>query len=110
MPTMQGTIWAQFIEGTWAHNGSFTFAVHPLNRDITAYSSITYYGFVVPASHHPPLLYWGEAGISRVVSNGQSEDFNPPIQRIKRNNVTEIRFKTTGFDTIHAVHVINYWN
>ena len=113
MPTMIGSIWAQFIEGTYCYDGgSFTFTVHPNNRDITAYSSITRYSFIIPSNgHHPPYIRYGEAGISRVVSGGHSEDFDPPLQRIKRNNVTEIRFITTAFGTyIHAVHVINYWN
>jgi hypothetical protein len=109
MPTMLGSIWAQFVEGTYCYNQSFTFTVHPNNRDITAYSSLTRYNFVVTDSESTAIKY-GEAGISRVVSGGHSEDFDPPLQRIKRNNVTEIRFITSSLGAyIHAVHVINYW-
>jgi len=74
MLTMFGTIWAQYVTGTFADNASGTISVHPNNRNVTAYSSITDYGLLVPHNgHHPPYLHVGEAGISRVVSNGQSE-------------------------------------
>ena len=111
MPTMHGSIWAQYVQGIWAYNGSYELEIRPLNRDITAYSALTRYGFIIPSNgHSPPYLYEGYAGISRVVSDGHSEDFNPPIQFVKRNNVTEIRFLTLSYYAyIYAVHVINYW-
>jgi hypothetical protein len=66
MPTMFGTIWAQYVTGTFADNASGTISVHPNNRNVTAYSSITDYGLLVPHNgHHPPYLHVGEAGISR---------------------------------------------
>ena len=91
-PPCWGSIWAQFVEGAYCYNQSFTFTVHPNNRDITAYSSLTRYNFVVTDPPKFTAIKYGEAGISRVVSGGHSEDFDPPLQRIKRNNVTEIRF------------------
>ena len=111
MPTMFGTIWAQYVTGTFAYNASGTISIHPNNRNVTAYASLAYFSFIIPSNgHHPPYLRVGEAGISRVVSNGQSEDFDPPVQFILRSNVTEIRFRISSFDTsIKAVNVINYF-
>lgn len=114
MPTKQGSIWAQFVQGTFASNADFTFSVHPNSRDITAYSSINRYDFFTPghswSANVPPHLFVAFAGISRVVSSGVTENFNTPLQFVKRNNVTEIRFRTFAGDvSIHAVHIINYW-
>jgi hypothetical protein len=62
MPTMLGTIWAQFVEGTYCYNQSFTFTIHPNNRDITAYSSLTRYNFVIIPDSDSTVIKFGEAG------------------------------------------------
>ncbi len=84
-------MFAQTLEGTWAYNGTGSIKILLQNRKITAYASITDYGCVIPYNgHHPPYLRNGTVGVSRLVSNGQSEDFDPPVQYIARSKVTEV--------------------
>ena len=63
MPTMFGTIWAQYVTGTFAYNASGTISVHPNNRNVTAYASLAYFSFIIPSNgHHPPYLRSAKPG------------------------------------------------
>lgn len=102
MPTQKGTIWAQWIGHNGANDGVTTFTVYPDNRDITAEAAI--------ALLTTTKNFWAEAGISRIVSNGINETFDPPRPTIKRSNVTRIQFRTAGSNsTVHSRYVIHYW-
>lgn len=103
MATQKGIIWAQWIAHHTVLNGVKTFTVYPENRDITAEAAIA---LVSPSI----TQHWSEAGISRIVSNGVEETFNPPRPTIKRSNVTAIQFRTAGSNSrVHGRYVIHYW-
>ena len=59
MPTMFGTIWAQYVTGTLADNASGTISVHPNNRNVTAYSSIT-------ANFDPPVQFIVRSNVTEI--------------------------------------------
>lgn len=104
MPTRIGTIWAQYVGYHWVYDSSHTITVQPQSRDITADSAMSLY--YTNRNDH-----WGETGIWRIVSNGTLEEFDPPLPRIKRDNVTMIVFRTRASSgtRVHGRHVINYW-
>jgi len=54
---------------------------------------------------------WMECGFSRVISNGQLEEFDPPLPRIQRTGVTSITFRTavSADCMVRARWVINVW-
>lgn len=105
MPTQHGNIWAQWVGYQYANDGIETYSIHPNNRKITAEAAISLY--TITKKNH-----WTETGISQIVSNGVNETFDPPLPRIKRDNVTQITFRTAS--TKHARtfcrHIIYYWN
>lgn len=105
MPTRTGNIWAQWVGYHLVLNSSHTITVTPSNRDITADSAISLYS--TTKNDH-----WGETGIWRIVSNGVLEEFDPPLPRIVRDNVTQIVFRTRASSRtrVYGRHVINYWN
>ncbi len=105
MATQKGTIWAQWIGHHVAVNEFKTYTVYPENRDITAEGAIA---LVNPFSTQ---THWAEAGISRIVSNGVEETYNPPHPTIKRSNVTAIQFRTSASNSrVYGRFVIHYWN
>ena len=102
MPTQIGTIWAQWVGYHWVINGVATFTLLPQNRRITAEAAIA---LVNPFNNH-----WSETGISKVVSNGVTETFNPPLPKIMRSNVTHIQFRTAASNSrVHSRYVVHYW-
>ena len=105
MPTQTGTIWAQWVGYSTVLNSIHTYTLHPNNRDITAEAAIALNA--TTANDH-----WSETGISQIVSNGINETFDPPLPRIKRDNVTMITFRTasTSHTKVYGRHVIHYWN
>ncbi len=104
MPTMFGWIWAQNIGFRHNNNaGIDTVNLGFNNRDITADSAIAL------ISHGRDSI-WAECGFSRVVSNGVAENFDPPVPRIKRSNVTSITFRNAASNCqIRSRWVINVW-
>lgn len=104
MPTQTGTIWAQFVGYAWTLNSVHTYSVFPNHRDITAEAAIALDS--TTANDH-----WSETGISRIVSQGVLEEFDPPLPRIQRSDVTQITFRTasTGSTRVYGRHVIHYW-
>lgn len=104
MPTKHGTIWAQYVGFSVVHPGnSHTIQVNPNNRDITTCSAISQ----ISAGRKS---HFAECGVWRIVSNGLLEEFDPPLPRIQRDNVTSITFRTrTSECTVHGQHQINYW-
>jgi hypothetical protein len=104
MPTMAGSIWAQNI-GYRICNGNIidTVDLSFNNRNITGDAAII-------LLTHGKKDIWVECGFSRVVSNGQVEEFDPPLPRIKRSNVTSIRFRTATYNcSARSRWVINVW-
>jgi len=71
---MTGSIWAQNI-GYRIVNGTFidTVDLSFNNRDITGDAAIALFT-------HGKDNIWAECGFSRVVSNGQVEEFDPPLR------------------------------
>lgn len=104
MPTMTGSIWAQnigyrIVNGTYIDTVDLSFN----NRDITGDAAIALFT-------HGKDNIWAECGFSRVVSNGQVEEFDPPLPRIQRSNVTSIRFRTATYKcSVRSRWVINVW-
>lgn len=106
MPTQFGNIFAQWVGFSITANGGIhTYTLNPNNRDITAEAAIALLS-TNGRSH------FAETGVSRIVSNGVAENFDPPLPRIKRGNVTQITFRTASTDNnrVHARHVVHYWN
>jgi hypothetical protein len=106
MPTQFGNIFAQWVGfSITASGGIHTYTLNPNNRDITAEAAIALLS-TNGKSH------WGETGITSIISNGVTENFDPPLPRIKRANVTKITFRTasTKHNRVHARHVIYYWD
>lgn len=103
MPTMNGTIFAQWVGYSIVTNSSHTIDVRPNNRDITTTSALGLYSSGSGG-------HFGEAGVWRIVSNGVQEEFDPPLPRIRRFNVTRVIFRTRAADcSIRGTHQINYW-
>lgn len=103
MPTMNGTIWAQYVGYSVVTNSNHTIEINPNNRDITTTSAIALHS-AGRGSH------FAEAGVWRIVSNGTFEEFDPPLPRIRRFNVTQIVFRTRSSGcSIRGTHQINYW-
>jgi hypothetical protein len=105
MPTQHGTLFAQWVGASMTSNGGIhSYTLHPNNRNITAEAAIALLST-------NGKTHWAETGISSIISNGVTENFDPPIQRIKRTNVTRITFRTasTSNNRVHARHIVNYW-
>lgn len=104
MPTMTGSIWAQnigyrIVQGTIIDTVTLGFN----NRDITADAALT-------LLTHTDDAIWAECGFSRVISNGQLEEFDPPLPRILRFNVTSLTFRTATFECgVRSRWVVNVW-
>lgn len=105
MPTMTGSIWAQnigfrIVTGPLSDNVTLGFN----NRDITADAALS-------LLTHTTSNIWVECGFSRVISNGQLEEFDPPLPRLQRNNVTSITFRTSASSNcmVRSRWVINVW-
>lgn len=109
MPTQTGSIWAQNIGYRIVDSGISTITLRLANNNITAETAIA---LLVPdiVGGNRARAFWVECGISRIVSNGVSEAFDPPLPRIKRSNVTEIRLRGA---VVHCRMryrwVINFW-
>ena len=87
MSTMHGSIWAQNIGWRFNNNaGVDTVDFNFNNRDITAEAAIS-------LITHGKKNIWAECGFSRVVSNGVVENFDPPVPKLQRSNVTSLRFR-----------------
>jgi hypothetical protein len=103
MPTKFGSIWAQFIDWRFAQNTIHTYEVRPNHRSVTAEAAIS----LITSTGS----YWGETGISRVVSSSGNETFNPPSPSVSRTGVTLIEFRTAASNAlVRARHVIHYWD
>ena len=104
MPTQTGTIWAQWVGYTIADDSIQTYTVEPNHRDITAEAAIAMMSTGNGA-------HYSETGISQIVANGINEEFDPPLPRIQRSDVTQITFRTAaaGNCIIRGRHVIYYW-
>lgn len=104
MATKYGSVWAQWVGWLGAENASHTYQANPNNRSVTIKSGITLH--VKRSSSH-----WADAGVFQIVSNGQFEEFDPPLPSISRNNVTQIVFMTRASGCwARASHEITYWN
>ena len=105
MSTMTGTIWAQNC-GFRIVNGPFSDSVTLgfNNRDITADAALC-------LLTHSTANIWVECGFSRVISNGQLEEFDPPLPRLQRSGVTSITFRTSASSncSVRSRWVINVW-
>ncbi len=102
MATKFGSVWAQWVGWLGAENATFTHQVNPNNRSVTITSGIT----LRSAGNG-----WVEAGVFQIVSDGQFEEFDPPIPNISRDNVTQIVFMTRASGCwVRASHEITYWN
>ncbi len=103
MPTRTGTIWAQYVGYSVVNDSAHTIQVNPNNRDITTSSALA----MISAGRGS---HYAECGVWRIVSNGQFEEFDPPLPRIKRDNVTSITFRTRCAEcAVRGQHQINYW-
>ncbi len=87
MPWKTGSIWAQNLWFRINNNGIVTQTLSLANLDISVDSAI---GLIT----HGKDSIWAEAGVSQIVSNGQVENFDPPLTRIMRNNVTSITYRS----------------
>lgn len=87
MPWKTGSIWAQNLWLRKNTNGLITQTLSLANIDITVDSAIT-------LITHGKDNIWAEVGISRIVSNGNVETFDPPLPRIARDNVTSITYRS----------------
>ncbi len=104
MATKFGSVWAQWVGWLGSSNASHTHQVNPNNRSVTIKSGITLHK-AGGGSH------WADAGVFRIVSNGQFEEFDPPVPNISRNNVTQIVLMTRASGCwARASHEITYWN
>ena len=104
MPTIFGNNFAQFVGYSVVTDSQHTIEVTPSNRDITTTSALALHS-AGGGSH------FAEAGVWRIVSNGVFEEFDPPLPRIRRFNVTQIVFRTRCIGcSVRGTHQINYWN
>lgn len=106
MPTMNGSIYAQdvgyrIVEGDFIDSVTMNFSE---NRHITGDAAIA-------LLTHPKKAIWVECGFSRVISNGHLEEFDPPLPRILRTNVTSLTFRTAVSSDckVRSRWVINFW-
>jgi hypothetical protein len=93
MPWKTGSIWAQNLWLRKNSNGIITQTLSLANLDITVDASIS-------LITHGKKNIWAEAGISRIVSNGNVETFDPPLPRIVRDNVTSITYRSATYDCV----------
>jgi len=89
MPWKTGSIWAQNSFFRKNFGGVDTIKLNLANLDITVDAAI---GLIT----HGKKNIWAEAGVSRIVSNGKVETFDPPITRIVRDNVTSITYRSAA--------------
>jgi len=104
MPTQFGTIWAQWVGYSEVKNTVHSYTITPSNREITAEAAIS-------LDHTTRNDHWSETGISRIVSDRGTENFNPPLPRIQRSGVTSITFRTASSSRtlVYGRHVVHYW-
>jgi hypothetical protein len=128
MASKVGTIWAQSVWWNSTYSSKSRTVVLAGPRDITAYSSISKYSFVLPGATkkvEPPLLVSGETGIAWYFTldggeihrhPGVEGEFDPWLPYIQADNVTQLKFRLKAFLLggdgvcgIRVVHVINYF-
>ncbi|WP_157637969.1 hypothetical protein [Flexithrix dorotheae] len=104
MPTMTGSIWAQNIGFRIVSGEKIdTVTLNFNNRDITAEAALTLLS-------HGKKSIWVECGFSSVTSNGQTEEFDPPLPRLLRTGVTSITFRTATYNCqVRSRWAINVW-
>ena len=121
-----GTIWAQSLWWSSTYSSKSFQVVLAGPRNITAYSTLSGYSFVLPGhttKAEPPALCYGETGIAwYLTSEGGAVhrfptvgDFDPWKPFILADNVTQLKFRLKaglvdqGVSYVRALHVINYF-
>ena len=121
-----GTIWAQSVWWNSTHSSKSVQAHLAGPRNITAYSTLSGYSFVLPGhtkKGEPPFLCYGETGIAWYLTSEGGEvhrfptvgDFDPWRPSIVADNVTFLMFRlkagllANGVSYVRALHVINYF-
>lgn len=89
MPWKTGSIWAQNVFFRKNFGGIDTVTLNLANLDITVDAAIA-------LITHGKNSIWAECGVSRIVSNGNVETFDPPLPRIERPNVTSITYRSAA--------------
>ena len=126
MASVVGHIWAQTVY--WNSTSSTKSRIVELAgpRNITAYSTLSSYSFVLPGAsgkREPPILCYGETGIAWYFAlDGEIHrrfpidgEFNPPVPYIQANNVIKLKFRLSAGALggssagVRALHVINYF-
>ena len=97
-------------------NSSYSFSIHPDNRDIRAYSGLSTLSLHQSDVPNPTRVY-ASSYIHFVRSNGINEFFDSPQAILVRENVTQITFLVYGIQFgddgnmfARGHHVVNFWN